>query len=273
MRVLSILFVAIILFGQSLFADIDGFNAKADAFFAMYVQDNAVNYDAASKSEALPELVGLIESLKYDELSDLEKQAFLINAYNILVIHSVSKNLPTESVMDINKFFDMEQNRVGGNKLSLNALEKKMLYRSFPNPLFHFVLVCGATDCPPIANYAYTADKLEEQLEERTRMAMNDPNFIRVTEEGTQISKIFEWYADDFGGSKRAVTEFINTYREEAIDSDFTYYEYDWSLNGADFDTGYISEESEERLAESPVELPVESTEEESNEVAVLKKK
>jgi len=234
------------LFSVNLLAGDAEFTSNADAFFSKYVQGNNVNYEAASKSDALKELIQCIADVEIDQLSDLEKQAFFVNAYNLLVINSVSKNLPTESVMDIPKFFDQEIHNVGGNEISLNQLEKKMLLKEFPNPLFHFILVCGAVDCPPIAPYAYTADKLDVQLKERTTKALNDPNFIRVNEEGTQLSKIFEWYASDFGGSKKAIIEFINTYRENPISDGFSYYEYDWSLNKGEFDTGSISEESSE---------------------------
>lgn len=251
MRVLSILFITVIAFSNSLSADIEAFNSKADAFLQKYVVGNNVNYETACKSDMLPELLVQIDQINYEELSDLEKQAFIVNAYNIFVIHSVGQNLPTKSVMDISKFFDTENHNFSGMQVSLNSLEKKMLYRSFPDPRFHFVLVCGAVDCPPIANYAYTADKLEEQLEERTRMALNDPSFIKVTDEGTQISKIFEWYASDFGGSKNTIADYINAYRDESISTDFSYYEYDWSLNDYSSDTGLIMEASDVLIAEA----------------------
>ena len=50
-----------------------------------------------------------------------------------------------------------------------------------------------------------------------------------------ELSRIFEWYASDFGGSKSAVLGFINKYRDEAVPTSakVSYYTYDWTLNKA----------------------------------------
>jgi len=95
------------------------------------------------------------------------------------------------------------------------------------------VLVCGALGCPPLANFAYTPALLEAQLESQTRLALNDPNFIRSNGKQVQLSKIFQWYSKDFGGSNAAMIEFINIYRTQKISAGtkIGYYEYDWTIN------------------------------------------
>lgn len=64
-------------------------------------------------------------------------------------------------------------------------------------------------------------------------MALNDPTFLRVSGDKAELSKIFDWYAKDFGGSKDNVLGFINRYRTDAIPASakVSYYDYDWSLN------------------------------------------
>jgi len=65
-------------------------------------------------------------------------------------------------------------------------------------------------------------------------MALNDSAFIRVLDDSdkVQISKIFEWYASDFGGGN-SIIEYINNFRDEKIPTNYAveYYEYDWALN------------------------------------------
>ncbi|MFT6721303.1 MAG: hypothetical protein ACJA0J_002106, partial [Bdellovibrionota bacterium] len=69
----------------------------------------------------------------------------------------------------------------------------------------------------------------------QTKLALNDPAFLRVNGDKAELSKIFEWYASDFGGSKSAVLGFINKYRDEAVPTSakVSYYTYDWTLNKA----------------------------------------
>jgi hypothetical protein len=112
-------------------------------------------------------------------------------------------------------------------------LEKDLLLKEFNDARLHFVLVCGALGCPPITNFAYTPAKLEAQLSKQTKLALNDPAFLRVNGDKAELSKIFEWYASDFGGSKSAVLSFINKYRDEAVPTSakVSYYTYDWTLN------------------------------------------
>ena len=73
-------------------------------------------------------------------------------------------------------------------------------------------------------------------MEQQTRRAMNDPQFIRVNDATgeNELSQIFRWYVADFGGSQQAVVDFINRFREKSLPPDHRigYYTYDWALNG-----------------------------------------
>ncbi|MEM6377537.1 MAG: DUF547 domain-containing protein, partial [Bacteroidota bacterium] len=178
-----------------------------------------------------------------DGLSAAEKQAFYINAYNLLVIEGAASNYPLKSVLDIGGFFDAKKKTVAGKKMTLNQLEKDRLLKVYKDARFHFVLVCGAIGCPPITNFAYRPETLEQQLATQTRKALNDPSFIRVDNSAktVKLSQIFEWYPGDFGGSKSSAIEFINRYRNTAIPSDYkiSFYTYDWTVNAiADANTG-----------------------------------
>ena len=221
----------------------NSFFDEVDVFVKKYVTDGKINYDAIHKNSSV--LNGLIEKVATTSLSgadDNSKQAFYINAYNLLVIKGVIDNYPLESVLDVPGFFDQKKKTVAGEKLTLNQLEKTNLLKQYKDSRYHFVLVCGAIDCPPITNFAYRPEKLEQQLESQTKKALNDPNFIKVnsTNKKASISQIFEWYTNDFGGSKKSAIEFINKYRNNDIPSDFSidFYNYNWSLNVTELKTG-----------------------------------
>jgi len=158
-----------------------------------------------------------------------------VNAYNILVIYQVTTSYPIARPLDKEGFFDGTTYNVAGEILNLNELESRKMLRTYEDPRFHFVLACGAISCPPLHNLAYTPEGIEELMEERTRQALNNDDFIYIdkTSKSAKVSEIFEWYKEDFGGTVKSTIDFINKYREEKIPSDYKLetYEYDWTLN------------------------------------------
>jgi hypothetical protein len=209
------------------------FISETDALLKRYVKQGRIDYTSLKASDDLKPLIAKVAATDIGSLKGNDKKAFLINAYNLLVINQALENYPLKSVLDVNGFFDAKKQNVGGRKLTLNQLEKDLLLKEFKDARLHFVLVCGALGCPPITNFAYTPTKLEAQLNKQTKLALNNPVFLRINGDKAGLSKIFEWYASDFGGSNAAVLTFINKYRDEAVptNSKVSYYEYDWTLN------------------------------------------
>lgn len=235
------MFKSIITFTLSLFLSAGLFAASAptnfladtDALLKTYVRSGRIDYAGLKASGAIKPLITKIATADLTALKGNDKKAFLINAYNLLVVNQALENYPLQSVLGVNGFFDGNKQTVGGRKLTLNQLEKDLLLKEFKDARLHFVLVCGALGCPPITNFAYQPAKLEAQLNKQTRLALNNPTFLKVTDGKAELSKIFEWYAKDFGGSKANVISFINEFRTEAIPANakVSYYEYDWNLN------------------------------------------
>lgn len=211
------------------------FISDTDALLKRYVKHGRVDYTGLKASNDIKPFIDKIATTDPATMTGNDKKAYLINAYNLLVINQALNNFPLKSVLDVNGFFDAIKQNVGGRKLTLNQLEKELLLKEYNDARLHFVLVCGALGCPPITNFAYTPAKLEAQLSKQTKMALNNPAFLRVNGDKAELSKIFEWYAKDFGGSKSNVLGFINEYRDEAVPTDakVSYYEYDWTLNKA----------------------------------------
>ncbi|MEO1262245.1 MAG: DUF547 domain-containing protein [Bacteroidota bacterium] len=206
---------------------------EADAFFSKNVQNGLVKY-ADLKNDA--QLVSLIKAVQEADLSSADantKKAFYINAYNLHVINAAAQLYPLNSVQSVGGFFDRKKIRVAGENLTLNNLEKEKLLKPYQDARLHFVLVCGAIGCPPITDFAYRPAQLESQMEQQTKLALNNPDFIKVTSKGVGLSQIFSWYASDFGGNKKSIINFINKFRNSPIsqNADVSYYNYDWTLN------------------------------------------
>ena len=225
-------------------AEVEAFLASTDALLMRYADDGRIDYAALQQSGAHLPLVAQIAATPLDQLQGAERKAFLINAYNVLVIAQVIEHYPLASVLDVKGFFDATKHDVGGKRITLNHLEKQLLLKPYGDARLHFALVCGATGCPPITSFAYVPDQLDAQLDRQTRLAVNDATFIRTADGEIELSQIFEWYAADFGGSKARVLDFINSFRQNplAADRKVSYYRYDWSLNAGSARTGAIAQ-------------------------------
>lgn len=214
----------------------EDFFKNADAFFKRHVDETGnVDYAGIKSDPAVLEaLYKQIGSFSLNGKSINYQKAFYTNAYNILVIKQVVDRFPIVGPLTVDGFFDKIKHKVTNEQLTLNQVEKdKNLYVNKDERL-HFALVCAAKSCPPLANYAFFPEKVDDQLEERTRLALNNEGFLRVKKKSVEISQIFNWYKDDFiNNDVKDLVAYINKYRKNQIPSDLkiVYYEYNWSLN------------------------------------------
>lgn len=212
------------------------FNQEADVFLKKYVQDGKVDYKKLKDNfQEVDKLYKSLASINKKELTDNETKALYINAYNIIVIRQITEFYPLKSALDKNGFFDKVKHNVGGEMLTLDQIEKGKVIIPFRDPRVHFAFSCAAIGCPELANFAFTADKLDTQLDERTSNSINNPDFIKVktNENLVELSMIFKWYEKDFKMKADDVISYINQYRENKIPAsyDIDHYAYDWSLN------------------------------------------
>ena len=229
-----------VLFGFSAMTqaqNIDNFFDKTDVFLKKNVINHKVKYEEIKANPA--ELNDILDNASKIDLNGQEKlkvKAFWINAYNLCVIKGIIDKYPVKSALDVQGFFDKTTYKLAKQDITLNDVENKMLRAVFKDPYIHFAIVCGANGCPPLISGAYFPDTIYTQMYEQAGEALNNPDFIKVNN-GTktaEISKIFEWYKEDFTLDYKDVIEFINLFREErVITSDFKVkiYEYDWTLN------------------------------------------
>jgi hypothetical protein len=152
-----------------------------------------------------------------------------------MVIKAVLNNYPLKSVSDVGEFFDKTIITMGGEDLSLNEIEKEILFEKYPDPRLHFVLVCAAIGCPQIIDKAYFPDLLEIDLDTRTQETLNNSDYVRLDANSITVfvSELFKWYESDFTENGLSVIQYINQYREVKIPDNFrvSSITYDWTLN------------------------------------------
>ncbi len=177
--------------------------------------------------------------------SQNEKLAYWINAYNAIVLWAFAREYPEKrdrlkGLLGRGSFFYWTTYTVGGEQMSLAKIENGVIREEFDDPRIHFALVCASSSCPALRNRAYTAENLDRALETETRQFLNDDNNVKLNEETrvVTLSKIFDWYAKDFGSTTQERLSFIASFRRggEVLRKGewrIRYFDYDWSPNDA----------------------------------------
>lgn len=202
-----------------------------------YVKAGRVDYAGLAKSGR----TGLEAYVKALATADVpgprnQRLGFYIDAYNALVLWAVIKNGRPRSVLDVDGFFDTAVHTVAGKSVTLDTLEKKILNPFAKDPRTHFVLVCGAVGCPILESKPYYGTSIDQRMERATRRYLSTPYGARVKPNELSLSKIFDWYAADFGGPS-GVQAFVrarlsDAERDRLGDSPrVIFHDYNWTLN------------------------------------------
>lgn len=161
-----------------------------------------------------------------------ELLAYYINIYNAGTVKLIVENYPVKSIKDIDGNWTKGRVSIGKKELSLGGIENGIL-RKMNEPRIHFTINCASISCPKLMNEAYTAGKINEQLDRATREFINsDKNEISAS--NPKVSSIFDWYQKDYKiNDKQDVIGFINQYSKIKINPSATlmYKDYDWNLN------------------------------------------
>jgi Protein of unknown function, DUF547 len=210
------------------------------ALLKKYVTASGVRYAAwKANSHDYNQLIEITERIASNGPASADRAAqlaYYINAYNAWIVREVLQKYPIDGVAAIAPFFGVffqDRIQVAGHKTSFDKLEKKVIIAQFREPRIHFAVNCASRSCPPLRNEAYTATRLNQQLDDATtRFVDSNPEGVSAIEGGYALSKIFDWYKADFEPQGGALT-FINKYRKEPIpvSAKIRFQPYDWKLN------------------------------------------
>ncbi len=230
-----------ILIGSALTVSAQSFDLTYSAFnhvLEAHVAEGRVDYRGL-KSDPQPlttylKKAGAVKEPEFNAWDQNEQLAFLINLYNAATLQLILDHYPIESIKKIGTLFkgpwDQPAVVLFGKTITLNELEHGLIRKRYKEPRIHMALVCAAKGCPPLRNEVYTADQLDAQLDDQSRiyLASRDGRVIDRSKGVVNISSIFKWYGDDFS----SVESFVEKYSGESIKGlKIRYLNYDWSLN------------------------------------------
>jgi len=210
--------------------------------------------DRAALNAYLAALSGVGDA-EFRGWSKPQQLAFLINAYNAYTVDLILTRYPDlKSIRDLGSLLSSPWKKrfimLLGQPRSLDDIEHGMIRArgAYDDPRIHMAVNCASIGCPALRPEAYVAERLDAQLDDQVTRFMSDRTRNRFDPQTRrlQVSRIFDWYGDDFrqghGGidslegffAGRAALladrpEDQQAVRERKVKISFL--DYDWALN------------------------------------------
>ena len=192
---------------------------------------------------------------EFDAFTKAQQMAFFMNAYNAFTIELVLTRYPNlKSIKDVGNLLSspwkLRWIKLLGDTVSLDDIEHGLLRKrgAYDDPRIHFAVNCASIGCPMLREEAYVPDRLEQQLDQQTRRFMSDRTRNRWNEPlgRLEVSRIFDWYAEDFRLGHKGIDSlqrFVATHAPLLADKEaertrlqspqvvIHFLDYDWRLN------------------------------------------
>lgn len=239
---LTFLVMLLVFSAKPVVADVD--HTAWDSLLKQYVDGEGRVAYRNLKEKDLAVFKSYLETLataKIDGLSVNEEKALWINAYNAAIVNGVLEGYSAEGIIGRKQFFSWYTLKVAGKDRTPDEIEHQILRPKFNDPRIHFAIVCASASCPKLRTEAFVAEHLDAQLDDATRRFINDPSRNQITPGQLAVSKIFEWFAEDFvkksGSVANFIQGFVDTDKQAVLKSagdELDYLDYDWTLNAQD---------------------------------------
>lgn len=196
-----------------------------------------------------------VDDATFKSFTRPQQFAFLANAYNAFTVELILTRYPDlKSIKDLGSLLQNPWKPrwvpLLGSKLSLDDIEHGQLRQRgrFDDPRVHVAVNCASIGCPALREEAFTAERLDAQLDQQMQRFMSDRtrNRYNAGRGRLEVSKIFDWFGEDFRLGHRGVTSlpaFLGRYADQLTDTpadrdriragqvDIAYLDYDWALN------------------------------------------
>jgi len=219
-------------------------NKQSRVDYAAFKADRAALKGVLDAMSAVPKA-------EFDTWSREQRMAFLINAYNAFTVELILTKYPDlKSIRDLGSFVQSAWRKKFFNLLGeprhLDWIEHEQLRPLYNDPRVHTAVNCASIGCPALRNEAFTATRLEAQLDDGMVRFLGDRTRNRVNGGQLEVSAIFKWFKEDFEKGHKGFSKVEDVFAKFAVQlSDkpeeqarlrgktlpVTHLDYDWSLN------------------------------------------
>jgi len=228
---------------------IDGGKASALRYAGVAQDQSALKAYTATLSA--------VTQASFDAWPKAQRMAFLMNAYNAFTVELILTRYPKlASIKDLGSLISNPWKQkfipLLGATVSLDFIEHESLRARgrYDDPRLHFAVNCASIGCPMLREEAYTAERLDAQLDEQVQRFLADRSRNRYNPASgkLEVSKIFDWYGDDFKQGHRGISSlagFLGRHAELLADAPadrdklrggavpVVFLDYNWQLNDA----------------------------------------
>jgi Skp family chaperone for outer membrane proteins len=221
-------------------------NKQSRVDYAGFAKDRAELKKVLDAMSAMPKA-------EFDGWSKDQRMAFLINAYNAFTVEVILTKYPDiKSIKELGSFnrgpWKNEFFTLLGERHHLDWIEHEELRPKYGDPRVHAAVNCASIGCPALRNEAFTAAKLDAQLEDGMMRFLGDRTRNRVADGKLQVNAIFKWFKEDFEKGQKGfskVEDVFAKYAAQLTDKPeeqaaikakslpVAHLEYDWLLNAA----------------------------------------
>ena len=208
---------------------------------------NLVDYHGFSTGDRtmLADYITILSGVPISQFNRDQQLAYWVNLYNALTVRVVLDHYPVESIRDIDISpglfatgpWDKKLISIEGENLTLNDIEHRIMRPIWRDPRIHYVVNCASIGCPNLRDRAFSGTEIDTALDRAATAYVNDPRGVSVVDGKVSVSKIYDWFIEDFGGSEGMVLRHLQRYaapelaaRLEAIGK-LSDVHYDWSIN------------------------------------------
>jgi hypothetical protein len=229
-------------------------HAEWERFLVEYVRIGSDGAHRVAYGEVTPEDRALLDAyidrlaaLPIGSYNRLEQKAYWINLYNALTVRLVLDHYPIASIRDIDDAprplsggpWDEKIVTIDGTPVSLNDIVHRILRPIFNDPRIHYALSCAALGCANLQPEPFRGDRLDHQLSKAAMAYVNDPRCVSVENDELDLSSLYRWYREDFGGSDAAVIHHLMGFANPRLAMTLQDFDrigadgFDWRLNDA----------------------------------------
>lgn len=195
---------------------------------------------AGAEWELLDTYLSTLAATPVSALDRPEQYAFWLNLHNALVVRLIARAYLVLSVRDIDfgngTPWDRPIVEVEGRPLSLADIRNGILRAYWRDGRVHYGLCYGAIGSPGLLALGFTGANVDRLLDEQALDFVNHPRGVWGDARALTLSSLYDWYAQDFGGSRGAIMSHLRLYAlpglRPMLTSDVALdYAFDWSLN------------------------------------------
>lgn len=210
-----------------------------------------------------------ISQAEYDTLSAADKEALWLDAYEAFTIKIVLDHYPIQgtkpyyppgSLRQIPDVWESFSTRIAGRTVNLYQIEHEYIRKAVKDSRAHFALACGARGCCATPPFAYTANKLETELDHARDVFLSKRRNVDIDPKThiVLVSQVFKWFPLDFAADAgfekpsfppptddEIILSYLSRFGPPTVRSAIAdlherasykvaYRDFDWSLNDAD---------------------------------------